>query len=267
MNGITYFFDKKIWVTGASSGIGKEITFQLAKAAKQIIISGRNADVLNDVRIQSGFPEKILVLAMDQSSRDSVKRACDFLLSEGEAPDVVFCNGGVSQRAYALKTEEEVERYVFETNYFSQIYIAKRFIQAKVNARELHLVVTSSLLGKWGFPYRSTYSATKHALHGYFDSLRMETRNSGVKISLVLPGFINTPISVNAVNEDGKINGSMDKNQAGGISAFDCARKIIKGVARGKKEFSVGGKETMGLWLRRFFPALFDRVLIKKNPR
>lgn len=267
MSGIKYFEDKRIWITGASSGIGKEITLQLARVSKQLIISGRNLDVLNEVRLESGFPEKIWVLGMDQSSRDSVALACDLILAETHPPDIIFCNGGVSQRAFALDTDEAVERYIFETNYFSQVYIAKRVILGRPHSSQLHLVVTSSLLGKWGFPFRSSYAATKHALHGYFDSLRMETQNSGIKITLVLPGFINTPISVNAVNEGGKMTGSMDSNQAGGISTLECVKKIISGVAAGRKEFSVGGSETLGLWLRRFFPNLFDQILVKKNPR
>lgn len=267
MSGINYFKDKRIWITGASSGIGREITLQLARVSKQLIISGRNLNVLNEVCLESGFPEKIWLLGMDQSSRDSVAKACDLVLAETPPPDIIFCNGGVSQRAFALDTDEAVERYIFETNYFSQVYIAKRLILEKANASPIHLVVTSSLLGKWGFPFRSSYAATKHALHGYFDSLRMETQNRGIKITLVLPGFINTPISVNAVNEGGKMSGSMDENQAGGISTFDCVRKIIDGVAAGRKEFSVGGSETFGLWFRRFLPNLFDRILVRKNPR
>lgn len=262
-----YFRDKRIWITGASSGIGKEIVLQLAEPAKQIIISGRNTDSLNAVKIQSGFPEKIVVVTMDQSSADSVQQACNVVLSDSHSIDIVFCNGGVSQRALALDTPEEVERYIFETNYFSQIRIAQKATQSMNTSRGLHLVVTSSLLSKWGFPLRSSYAATKHALHGYFDSLRMETQQTGLKITLVLPGFIQTPISKNAMDADGKLSGSMDANQAGGISAHECARRILAGVAANKNEFSVGGKETIGLLLRRFLPRIFDAILRKKNPR
>jgi len=267
MSSAAYFVNKRIWITGASSGIGREMTLQLAHVATQIIVSGRNAESLNEVRKECGVPEKVMIVPMDQSSPASVKDACDIVLSGDLAPDIVFCNGGVSQRAAALETTEGVERYVFETNYFSQVYLAKRVALASINSKSLHLVVTSSLLGKWGFPLRSSYAATKHALHGFFDSMRMETGGNGMKITLVLPGFINTPISINAMNEGGNKSGSMDENQAGGISATVCAQKILEGVAAGKKEFSVGGKETLGLLLRRFFPSLFDKILSKKNPR
>jgi short-subunit dehydrogenase len=267
MRSAGYFKDKRIWITGASSGIGREITLQLIDSASEIIISARNENALNALRHESGHPEKIRIVCMDQSSPESVSKACEKVLASQSVPNIVFCNGGVSQRAKAIDTEEEVERYIFETNYFSQILIVKRMIQSRRDGGLLHFVVTSSLLGKWGFPLRSSYAATKHALHGYFDSLRMETRHSGVKITLVLPGFINTPISIHAMNEGGKSSGTMDGNQAGGISADECARRILSGVAAGKREFAVGGNETFGVMLRRFFPDLFDVVLNRKSPR
>jgi len=267
MSKIEYFRNKSVWITGASSGIGREIVLQLAEVTSQLFISGRNSESLEAVKIHSGFPNKIVVVVMDQGSPDSVKHACDVVLSGRDPIDMVICNGGVSQRAYSLETAVEVERYIFEANYFSQIQIAKRAVQSMDSSKGMHLVVTSSLLGKWGFPLRSTYAATKHALHGYFDSLRMETKDSGLKITLVLPGFIHTPISKNAMNEVGKSSDSMDANQMGGMSAYDCAKKILAGVALEKNEFSVGGRETLGLLLRRFLPQLFDKILIRKNPR
>lgn len=267
MSELEYFRNKRIWVTGASSGIGREIVFQLAPVAEQIIISGRNTNTLNEVSVQSGFTEKISVVIMDQGSPDSVQKACDIVLSDHGIIDVVFCNGGVSQRALAMETSEKIERYLFETNYFSQIQIAKSLVKAMDLSRRLHIVVTSSLLGKWGFPLRSSYAATKHALHGYFDSLRMENKERGLQVTLVLPGFINTPISKHAMNAEGKLSGEMDANQAGGISVQNCVEKILAGVASKKSEFSVGGRETLGLLLRRYLPSVFEKILMKKKPR
>ena len=267
MSSKKYFSNKRVWITGASSGIGKEVALQLADVTSQLIISGRNTETLEALRVHCKFPEKVMVVVMDQSSPESVQQACDMVFSGRDTVDVVFCNGGVSQRALSLDTSEEVERHIFETNYFSQIQIAKRAAQSMDSSKGLHLVVTSSLLGKWGFPLRSSYAASKHALHGYFDSLRMETKESGLRITLVLPGFINTPISKNAMIEDGTLSATMDTNQADGISAFSCAQKIVAGVAAGKKEFSVGGKETLGLLFRRFVPQWFDKMLQRKNPR
>jgi short-subunit dehydrogenase len=134
-----------------------------------------------------------------------------------------------------------------------------------VNRKQGHIIVTSSLLGKWGFFLRSGYSATKHALHGFYDSLRMEIEKEGVRISLVTPGFIATEISMHAVDASGKETGNMDANQAGGISPEACADQILYKLAKGKDEFGVGGKELLGLKLNRFFPRLFQGILRKQR--
>jgi short-subunit dehydrogenase len=259
--------NKTIWVTGASSGIGEALVYRCNAAGAFIVISARRKNELERVRAQCQFPEKIAIVTLDQSNAQTLRPAFEAALSATGRIDIFFNNGGISQRAEALETPIDVDRRIFEINFFSNITLGKWVAEHMVSRNQGHIVVTSSLLGKWGFFLRSGYAATKHALHGFYDSLRMEIESKGVRISLVTPGFIATEISVHAVDASGKETGSMDANQAGGISPETCADQILAKLAKGKDDFGVGGKELLGLKLNRLFPKMFQRILRKQSAK
>jgi dehydrogenase/reductase SDR family protein 7B len=123
--------------------------------------------------------------------------------------------------------------------------------------------VISSLVGKFSTPLRSGYAASKHSLHGFYDSLRAEVAGQGIEVTLVCPGFIQTNVSLNALKGDGTRHNKMDSGTAKGMTAEHCAEKILKGLARHKKEFYVGGWDTYSVYLKRFFPGLFARMIAR----
>lgn len=267
MDRSTYFSGKTVWVTGASSGIGEQIALQLAPLCAKLIISARREDELKRVQSACVDPGKVFIIPMDLSDENNVREAFAKVQTGIGPVDILFNNGGISQRGLALETPTEVERRIFEINFFSNILLSKLVLPGMIDRQSGHIVVTSTLLGKWGFHTRSSYSASKHALHGYYDSMRMELEKKGIAISIALPGFIATDISKNAVDQTGQRTGEMDPNQASGISAAECAGKIIDQVAARKAEFAIGGKEIKGLLVKRFFPELFERILRKRSPR
>ena len=161
----------------------------------------------------------------------------------------------------------ENDRKIFEVNYFGHVQMTKAILPQMLNRKSGHIVTTSSLTGKWGFYLRSAYAASKHALHGFFDSLRMEVEDSGIRVTLITPGFIATEISKHAIDKSGNPSGEMDNNQAKGISSEECARQILAGIVAGKDEFGVGGKELRGLFLHRYFPKLFKKILKRTAAR
>lgn len=262
-----YFEGKTIWVTGASSGIGEALVYELASCGAKLIISARRKEDLERVRDNAKYPDNIDILPFDLSSQASVEAAIQHCLAQHSRIDMLFNNGGISQRAQALETPPDVERRLMEVNFFSNILLSKAVAQHMKSRGGGHLVITSSLMGKWGFFLRSTYSAGKHALHGYYDSMRMEVEPYNIRITLLTPGFIASDISKHALDAHGKATGEMDQNQASGMSTTECARQILSGVAAGKTEFGIGGKELLGLKLRRFFPSLFERILRKRSAR
>ena len=264
---MSYFTGKVIWVTGASSGIGEALVYALSAAGAKLILSSRRKEELERVKIRCVQPQNVAIIPFDQGVEHEVRQAFNNAIAIYGKIDMLFNNGGVSQRAEALQTSMELERRIFEINYFGNVLLSKLVVASMIQHGGGHLVITSSLLGKWGFHLRSSYAATKHALHGYYESLRFETEKTGIDITLVMPGFIATEISKHAFDDKGNPTGHMDANQAGGISAETCAQRILDGVSKKKKEFGVGGKEINGLLVRRFFPEIFYNILRKKSAR
>ncbi len=262
-----YYKDKTIWITGASSGIGEELAYQTAAVGGSLILSARRENELERVKAKCAGAKNVMIVPMDLSDEQSVRDAAKTVLSKVQSVDILFNNGGISQRALTMDTSQEVVRGMFEVNFFSNVLLAQLVAQRMIEQKSGHIVVTSSLMGKWGFYLRSTYAATKHALHGFYDSMRMEIEKDNVFITLLTPGFINTNVSKNALNENGQTTGEMDENQSQGMSAEDCARIILKGVAAKKFEVAVGGKELMGLKLKRFFPIMFEKVLRRRSAK
>jgi short-subunit dehydrogenase len=181
--------------------------------------------------------------------------------------DILFNNGGISQRSLTSETTIENDRKIFEVNYFGHVQMTKAVLPQMLARKSGHIVTISSLTGKWGFYLRSAYAASKHALHGFFDSLRMEVEDVGIRVTLITPGFIATEISKHAIDKSGNPSGEMDNNQAQGISPEECARQILAGIAAEKNEFGVGGKELRALFLHRYFPKLFKKILKRQAAR
>jgi short-subunit dehydrogenase len=207
--------------------------------------------------------DKVHVFPLDLTDGDSIMKVSKDVLSKFQI-DILFNNGGISQRSLTSETTIENDRKIFEVNYFGHVQMTKAVLPQMLARKSGHIVTISSLTGKWGFYLRSAYAASKHALHGFFDSLRMEVEDSGLRVTLITPGFIATEISKHALDKSGNPSREMDNNQAQGISAEDCAKQILKGISSGKEEFGVGGKELRALFLHRYFPKLFKKILKKQ---
>ena len=175
--------------------------------------------------------------------------------------DILVQNAGITQRSLVKDTNPSVYRTLMEINYFAPVVLTKAVLPSMLEKKSGHFVVISSLVGKFGTPLRSGYAASKHALHGFFDSLRAETGNQGIKVTLVCPGFIRTDISLHALVGDGGLHGKMDRGQAQGMPAEDCAEEILESIALDKQEIYVGYRDKYLVYIKRFFPRLFARMV------
>lgn len=256
---------KVVWITGASSGIGEELAKQYAAKNIQLVLSARNEKELERVKRECRGASDILILPLDLTETNLLKEKTEKVILQFGRIDILINNGGISQRSEALDTSEETERKLFEVNYFGSVALSKSVIPYMRQQGGGQIAVMSSIAGKFGFFLRSTYSAAKHALHGYYESLRLEEEKNGISITILCPGKINTPISLNAVGKDGKAHGVMDHNQATGMSVEKCAAKIISSIEKKKKEVLIGGKEIKAVTLKRFFPRLFYRIIRKQK--
>lgn len=261
------FTKKHIWITGASSGIGKAVALKISKEKAHLILSGRNRQELENV---AGICEKngsqATVLPFDLGDEASVNAAASQVISTHKKLDALYHFGGISQRSFASETPLFVDRKIFEVNYFGTIALTKAILPEMIKNGGGHLAVTSSIVGKFGFPYRSSYSASKHALHGFFESLRAENVQHNIRVSVIIPGRIRTNISVNAINRDGKTHARMDEGQDNGMAAEKSAEIICRKLKQEKKEILVGGKEVIMVHIRRFLPFLYYRLSSKVKP-
>jgi len=173
--------------------------------------------------------------------------------------DVLVNNGGISQRGTAAETEMEVVRRIMEVNFFGAVQLTKAVLPSMIERQQGHVVVVSSVVGKFGTPLRSSYAASKHALHGWFDSLRAEVYDDGIGVTLACPGFVKTNVASNALYPDGTPLG--EEAEEKGIPPSDCADAIADAIEQNTAEFTVGGWETIGVYLKRFVPRLFRRFI------
>ena len=174
-------------------------------------------------------------------------------------------NAGISQRSLAAETDLEVDRKIFDVNYFGTIALTKALIPHFKENGSGHFVVISSVVGKIGTPLRSSYSGSKHALHGFFDSLRAELFEDQIKVSLICPGFVNTKVSINALTAHGDKQGTLDKATANGLSPEIFAVKASESqLLVEKQEIVIGGLlEEVAVYVKRFFPLLLSRMVRK----
>lgn len=261
------FRNKTIWITGASSGIGRAFAEKVATDKCKLILSGRNRDALDevaDVCRQKG--SEAITEVFDLGNEAEVMQAASSILGKGIRIDALYHFGGISQRSFVADTPLSVDRKIFEVNFFGTIALTKAVLPSMIGNGGGHIAVTSSVVGKFGISYRSSYSASKHALHGFFESLRAENAANNIRVSVIIPGRVKTNISINAVDKNGNAYSKMDAGQENGMSSQKSSEIIYKGLKREKKEILFGGKEVLMVHIRRFFPGLYYYMSSKVKP-
>lgn len=260
--------NKVVWITGASSGIGEALAYEFAQAGSKLILSARRREELERVKgtCLSQGASAVEILPLDLAEVSTLAACVNDAVNFYKHIDILINNGGVSQRSLAKDTAFEVDRKIFEINYFGTIALTKSLVPHFIKQGSGHFVTITSVTGKLGTPYRSSYAASKHALHGFFDSLRAELwkDNPNILVTLVTPGWTNTNLSLTALMGDGSAQGKKDDTHEHGLTPQFVARKVIHAIRNKKRELLVAGpKETMAVYVNRFFPNLFARIVRK----
>lgn len=261
------FAGKVVWVTGASSGIGEALAKSFWKEGAHLVLSARRLTELERVksRLNQSGNQRVFILPMDLSDTLASKQLTDDVIREFGQIDVLVNNAGLSQRSYTIDTPLEIDRKIMEVNFFGTVALTKAVLPFMVHRKMGLIIVISSISGKFGFYLRSAYAASKHALHGFFESLRMEVYKDNVQVMIVCPGKISTALSLSALTADGQVHNKMDNAISAGMPAEQCAERILKGAIRGEEEINVGGKEIRAVWIKRFFPGLFSKLIRKQK--
>jgi short-subunit dehydrogenase len=257
-----------IWITGASSGIGEAVAKACWQEGANLVLSARRTEELQRVSdgLASSAGREKMILQMDVTDTDSFGNLTEMVIRRFGRIDILVNNAGISQRSYAAETPLEVDRRIMEVNFFGTVALTKSVLPHMQQSRSGSIVVISSISGKFGFYLRSAYSASKHALHGFFESLRMEVWKDNVHVMLVCPGKIRTNISLHALKADGQSFNRMDEAQADGLPAEVCAARILKGILRKEEEVFIGGPEMKAVWIKQYFPRLFSRIIRRQKP-
>ncbi|MFZ4660944.1 MAG: SDR family oxidoreductase [Caldilineaceae bacterium] len=252
--------NKTAWITGASSGIGEALAYALSERGVRLILSARRLEELERVRQRCANADTHLALPLDLAAFDAEAVTRQVLTQVG-AIDLLIHSGGVSQRSTVAETDMTVQRRIMEINYFGAIALTQAVLPSMIARKSGHFVVISSLSGKISTPRRSAYAASKHALHGFFDALRAEVYQEGLRVTIVCPGYTKTNLSLHALTGDGGAHGQMDPTQAKGMTPERLATRICQAIEREEEEVLVGGKEVVAVYLKRFWPSLYNRMI------
>ncbi len=255
--------NKVVWLTGASSGIGEALAYELSKKGCRLILSARRIEELERVKSNCAKDAQadIRVLAVDLSAPDTLEPLTRSAIQLFGHIDILINNGGISQRSMVQETSMDVYRRIMEVNFFGAVALTKYILPHLVSRKSGQIATLSSVAGKLGTPFRSGYAASKHALHGFFDAVRAEHYKDNIHVTMLCPGVIHTPITYSALTGDGTPLNKMDSLQAKGKPVDWCAREIVKAIEKKKEEVYIGGKEILLIYIKRFLPSLFSRII------
>ena len=251
---------KIAWITGASSGIGAALATAFVKDGGAAILSGRNVAELERVALESGSPDRCLILPFDTMDFAVLPDKVAAALAFRGAIDVLVNNAGISQRSLAVDTDFSVYDRIIGVDLLAPIALTQALLPHLLKRGSGQLVMISSVAGKAGVPLRTAYCAAKHGLIGYSDALRTEVAGQGVKVLVVAPGSVRTNVSRNALNADGSARNISDAAIDNGIDPGEVAQKIWDAVAAGTREMVIAeGMEATIPTLRAQDPErLFD---------
>jgi short-subunit dehydrogenase len=269
---MTYLQNKVIWITGASSGIGEALTYELARKKVRLILSSRRKEELERVKgnCHPLAQPNIRILPLDLGEPSTLQLTTEAAIQLFGNIDILINNGGISQRSLAKESQLAVDRKIMEVDYFGTVALTKYLLPHFLKRKSGHFVTVTSVMGIIGTPYRSGYAAAKHALHGFFDSLRAELwkDSKAIYITLICPGWVRTNVSMNALIGDGSRLNQMDSTTDEGLDPKEVAKKILRAVIHKKNEAYIGGfKEVSAVYLKRWMPGLFARIVRKAKVR
>ncbi len=252
-------------LTGASSGIGRELAILLARAGSHLVLAARDAERLAGVAAEcraagAASAEWVLADIADEAQcRALIERSVEL---HGRV-DVLINNAGMTMWSLFrdLETLEPFRRLI-DINYLGAVYCTHAALPWLEKSRG-RIVAVSSLTGKTGVPTRSGYAASKHAMVGFFDSLRIELLETGISVTLACPDYVATPTRERGYGADGQPVGESPVREAEIQSAADCARQIFVAAARRKREIIGSRRGKIGQFLKVFWPSLVDRIALR----
>lgn len=259
--------NKVVWITGASSGMGEATAYRFAREGALLIVTARKKEILEKVAAQCkqlGATDA-KALPYDLSDLDGLPNLAEEAWNTFGRIDVLYNNAGISQRGSTIDTEMQVIRKVMDVDYFAPVIITKTILPKMVAQGGGQLACTTSIAGVFGSKHRCAYCSAKSAMYRFFETIGVEYYDQNIRVTVLIPGRVQTNISLHALEANGKEHGKMDAGQAKGISSEKAGNIIYKAIARRKREKLVGGMELLMVYFKRFIPGLCFTISRKIN--
>jgi short-subunit dehydrogenase len=255
-------------ITGASTGIGEELAYQLAAQGAHLVLTARRVTELERVatlvkKIGETSGTKVIVTGADIAIEGDCKKIIDAALAEFGRIDTLVNNAGMTMWAKFEDIDDiSMLSRIMQVNYMGAVYCT-HFALPHLKKSKGRIVGIASLTGLVGVPTRTGYAASKHAMRGFFDSLRIELEDSGVSVTMIYPGFVATGIRENATGADGKPALIDPVDQSKVMSAAQCTRLIVNAIQSRKREEVMTLKGKLGQWLKLIAPGVIDGMAKK----
>ena len=260
----SHFRKKVVIITGASSGIGRELALMLAEQGAWLALAARNAGKLEEVAAQCRQRGgKAVVVPTDVTEQSRCRNLIEHTVAEYSRIDVLINNAGISMWARFDEIPDlALIEQIMRVNYFGSVYCT-HYALPFLKETQGRIIGISSLTGKTGVPTRSGYAASKHAMAGFFDTLRIELADEGVSVTMIYPGFVATEVRQRAFAKDGEPLGISPVREDEVMTVETCARLIVQAAAQRKRELVMTLRGKLGMWLKLISPGLVDRMARK----
>jgi dehydrogenase/reductase SDR family protein 7B len=255
--------DKVVIITGASSGIGKALAFEFAKHNCKIVLTGRNKDKLHEVASIIENQAKVAVIVTDISIESDCKKIIDFTIQQFEEINILINNAGISMRALFQDVDLDVLKKLMDTNFWGTVYCTKYALPYLLKSKG-SVVGISSIAGKKGLPGRTGYSASKFAMEGFLESLRIENLKKDLQVLIACPGFTASNIRNTALNKEGNQQGESPRDEKEMMGADEVAKEIVNSIISGKRDLILTSQGKLTVFLNKFFPSWMDKMVFKE---
>lgn len=256
------FANKTIVLTGASMGIGCSLALSLAQQGANLVLAARNQAALEDVVAAcTAVGAKAIAVPTDVAQPQDCQRLMERAIARFGQIDILINNAGISMISrFEDVTDLSIFEQVMQVNYLGAVY-GTHYALPHLKASRGLLVAISSVCGKTGVPTRTGYVASKHAMQGFFDTLRIELRGTGVDVLVVSPGFVATDIRERAFGSNGQPLGQSPRDESKGTMSVDeCGRQILEAMARRKRDHIMTLKGKLTPWAKLIVPGMVDRI-------
>ncbi len=258
---------KVVIITGASSGIGRALALEALKRGFRVVLAARRLDELKALISQTGAgSDRALAVETDVSDQQSCKDMVETALHHFGRIDVLVNSAGISMRAIFEDTDVSVLERLMQVNFWGSVYCTKFALPALLESKG-SVVGVSSVAGFKGLPARTGYSASKFALQGFLEALRVENLKKGLHVLIACPGFTSSQIRQTALSKDGSAQGESPRDEDQMMSAGQVAVYILEAVQKRKNSLVLTRQGKMTLWLNKFFPSLVDKLVYKHMAR